>query len=198
MLTEGNSTVVLSPKLSGSEVFQTFTPQSELSRTGTLELISTQALIFYSLLGSDSTAHMAEETRDAASVIPRAMVWSYTITGLLNFVMLIVVCFTWVAPEQYANTTTGYAFLEQFITATGSVQGAVSLSAIMVVLIVMSATNFMASTSRQVFAFARDNGLPFSSWIAKVNTRTLTPINALMVVLCFVVLICLIGLGSTV
>lgn len=43
---------------------------------------------------------------------------------------------------------------------------------------------------------ARDNGLPFSKWLATVNRTTLTPINSLVLVLVFVVLICLIGLGS--
>lgn len=144
--------VVMSPKLSGSEVFQTFTSDHDLGYYGTLELISAQALIFYSFVASDSTAHMAEETRHAAIVIPRAMIWSYGITGLLDFVMLLVVCFTWVAPEQYASSSTGYPFLEQLTTATGSARGAVALAAIMVVLTVLSVTNFMASTSRQVFA----------------------------------------------
>ena len=54
--------LVLSPKLTGSEVFQTFTPSSQLGTDGTLSLISAQVLLFYSFLGSDSTAHMAEET----------------------------------------------------------------------------------------------------------------------------------------
>ncbi|KAK3679543.1 hypothetical protein LTR78_001104 [Recurvomyces mirabilis] len=190
--------LVLSPKLSGSEVFQTFTPQSELGSVGTLELVSAQVLIFYSFVASDSTAHLAEETQHAAIVIPRAMVWSYAIIGLLDFVMLLVVCFTWVAPDVYAAPTTGYAFLDQLITATGSSKGAVAIAAVFVVLIIFSVTNFMASTSRQVFAFARDNGLPFSRWIAKVDPRTLTPMNSLVVVLVFTILICLIGLGSTV
>ena len=144
--------VVLSPKQSGHEVFQTFAPNSELGYYGTLELVSAQVLIFYSFVASDSTAHMAEETRAAATVIPKAMVWSYAIIGLLDFVMLLVVCFTWVDPEAFANSATGYPFLEQFITATGSTQGAVTLAAIMVILIILSVTNFMASTSRQVFA----------------------------------------------
>lgn len=144
--------VAVSPKLSGPEVFQTFTPRSELGYHGTLELISAQTLIFYSLLGSDGTAHMAEETRHAAIVIPRAMVWSYCIVGLLNFAMLLVVCFTWVDPDSYADSPTGYPFLAQFTTATGSVRGAITLAAFLIVLIVWSATNFMASTSRQLFA----------------------------------------------
>lgn len=44
-------------------------------------------------LGSDATAHMAEETRNASLVIPRAMVWSYVINGLMVFLMLITYCF---------------------------------------------------------------------------------------------------------
>lgn len=144
--------VVISPKLTGNEVFQTFTSSQDLGHHGTLELVSAQTLIFYSFVASDSTAHMAEETRHAAVVIPRAMIWSYGITGLLDFVMLLVVCFTWVAPDQYASSSTGYPFLAQFTTATGSASGAVALAAIMVVLIILSVTNFMASTSRQVFA----------------------------------------------
>ena len=141
---------------------------------------------------------MAEETEYASTVIPRAMVGSYIITGIANFIILIAFCFCWVNPDAYANTTTGYAFLQVFIGATGSVRGAIALTSLMIALILMSVTNFMASTSRQLFAFARDDGLPFKRFIAKVDPRTLTPINSLIVVALFVVLISLIGLGSTV
>ena len=190
--------LVLSPKASASEVFQTFTPTSELGSVGLLELISAQVLLIYSLVASDSTAHMAEETQHAASVIPRAMVWSYFIIGLLDFVILLVVSFTWIDPDYYLKAVPGYPFLGQLMTQTGSATGAIAIASFMIILTVLSLVNFMASTSRQVFAFARDDGLPFSRWISKVNKRTLTPMNALVVVLIFVVLICLIGLGSTV
>ncbi|KAF2722515.1 putative GABA permease [Polychaeton citri CBS 116435] len=190
--------LVLSPKLTGSEVFQTFTPSSELGTSGGLELVAAQVLLLYSLVASDSAAHMAEETQHAAVIIPRAMVWSYGITGLLDFIVLLAVCFTWIAPDIYANPPSGYAFLEQFTTATGSAEGAITLTSIMLVLIGLSVTNFMASTSRQIFAFARDEGLPFSRWVSKVNERTMMPVNSLIVVFVFVILICLIGLGSVV
>ncbi len=134
----------------------------------------------------------------AAKVIPRAMVLSYSVVSLLNFVMLLTVSFCWVAPKVYANPPSGYAFLSLFVTATGSANGAIAITSIMIILIILSVTNFMASTSRQVFAFARDNGLPFSIWISKVNHQTLTQINSLIVVLVFVIIICLIGLGSVV
>lgn len=48
--------LVLSPKNTGSEVFQTFTPTNALGHTGTLELVAAQVLIFYSFVASDSTA----------------------------------------------------------------------------------------------------------------------------------------------
>lgn len=50
--------LVLSPKLTGSEVFQSFTPSVELGSAGFLELMSAQVLLVFSILASDSTAHM--------------------------------------------------------------------------------------------------------------------------------------------
>jgi choline transport protein len=68
----------------------------------------------------------------------------------------------------------------------------------MIICIFLSVLNFMAATSRQIFAFARDDGFPFRNWIAKVNPRSGSPENALTVVFLFVVLITLIILGSSV
>ena len=106
--------------------------------------MSAQVLIIYSLIGSDSTAHMAEETQQAAVVIPRAMVWSYGIVCLLNFIMLIVVCFCWVEPKAYIDPASGYAFLELFVTATGSARGAIAITSIMIMLIVLSVSEIRA------------------------------------------------------
>ena len=35
----------------------------------------------------------------------------------------------------------------------------------------------MATASRQLFAFARDKGLPFSPWFAHINRRWEVPVN---------------------
>ena len=68
----------------------------------------------------------------------------------------------------------------------------------MIICIFLNVLNFTAATSRQIFAFARDDGFPFRHWIARVNRKTGSPQNALAVVILFVVLIALIVLGSTV
>jgi choline transport protein len=56
----------------------------------------------------------------------------------------------------------------------------------------------MASNARQIFAFARDEGLPFGRWIARVDAAGTNPVNSCIVVWLFVVLISLIQLGSVV
>ena len=120
-------------------------------------------------IGSDATVHMAEETRNASAVIPRAMIWSYIINGCLVFIMLITYFFCLTDLDDALATPTGVPFIQVFVQSTGSIQGAAALSSLFVVLIFCSVTNFMTSTSRQVFAFARDAGLPFHKFISRVS-----------------------------
>lgn len=44
-------------------------------------------------VGSEAGAHMAEEVRNAAYVIPRAMMWTWIGNGLLGWIMAITFCF---------------------------------------------------------------------------------------------------------
>lgn len=158
---------------------------------------------------------MAEETRRASNVVPKAMVWSYILNGLMVFVMLITYCFTLTNLQEAFDSPTGFPFMAVYEKATGSASGSAALTSIQVVLIMFSAINYMASCSRQVWAFARDRGLPFSSWISKasgnqplsgspgadclqVDRNTNCPTRAVVVVYLFSVLICLISLGSSI
>lgn len=138
---------------------------------------------------------MAEECTNASKIIPRAMVGAYTIMGTGSFITLCVysACFV-----DYSVLESPHPFLQVFANSTGSVDGAVALASIMIICIFVNVLNFTAATSRQIFAFARDDGFPFRNWIAKVNPRSGSPQNALTVCFIFVVLITLIVLGSTV
>lgn len=42
-------------------------------------------------VGGDAPAHMAEELRNASKTLPKVMVWSAVINGVLGFVMLVYV-----------------------------------------------------------------------------------------------------------
>lgn len=52
---------------------------------------------------------------------------------------------------------------------------------------------FMATSSRQLYAFARDNALPFSPWLCKVSSNQI-PLNAILVTFTFTCLLSLINL----
>lgn len=52
----------------------------------------------------------------------------------------------------------------------------------------------MATSSRQLYAFARDNALPFSPWLSKVSSNHI-PLNAIIVTFMFTSLLSLINLS---
>lgn len=112
---------------------------------------------------------MAEETRNASRNVPVGIMWSYAFEAFTGLGMLILFCFCF--NEETLNSATGFPFMAVNLSATGSVAGAKALSSIVILLTFISATNFMASASRQTWAFARDHGFPFGKWIGKVSPR---------------------------
>ncbi|GAT29791.1 GABA permease [Aspergillus luchuensis] len=51
------------------------------------------------------------------------------------------------------------------------------------VIVIVAGNNILAEGSRCVYAFARDNGLPFSRFLAKVDKKRQVPINAVLLTL---------------
>jgi len=58
-------------------------------------------------------------------------------------------------------------------------------------------TAIMTTSSRMCYAFARDGGLPFSRFFAKVHPGSKVPLNSLALNLVLVIIFGLIFLGST-
>jgi choline transport protein len=116
---------------------------------------------------------MSEEVQQAGTVIPKAMVTSYTINAITVIVSVITFFFCLTDMDAASNTATGYPFVQVFSDTIGSIGGAIALTSILMVALFFCQVNNMASTSRQVFAFARDGGLPFGKWLSKVRLRPL-------------------------
>lgn len=55
----------------------------------------------------------------------------------------------------------------------------------------------LASASRTTWAFARDHGLPGSTWLAKIHPGRAVPINAITITTLLCMLLGLINIGST-
>jgi amino acid transporter len=147
-------------------------------------------------LGSDATAHMAEEVRDAGRYVPISIFWSYFGNGILAIIFLITYLFSIESVSDALDDPTGYPFMYIFGTAV-SVAGVNGLTALVLVLTTAANISFNASTARQTFAFARDNGLPFSKWIGHVQPQREIPQNAIILTCIVTMLLSLINLGST-
>ena len=90
---------------------------------------------------------------------------------------------------------TGYPHIWMFSQAVP--KGAVVvLNVVPTVLIFAGTLSFNLSTSRQTWAFARDEGLPFSGWLGKVHKDLHVPVNAITLTCIITVLLSLINIGS--
>lgn len=142
----------------------------------------------YTLTGYDASAHVAEETKNAAIEAPKGIIRSVWVSIIAGFLLLVSIT---AAIQDYTaerKTATNLPPAQIFIDAAGHNLG------ILMLLICAVAQFFcgMASVtanSRMSYAFSRDNALPGSRLWAQVNPRTGTPTNSIwFCVACSVVL----------
>ena len=132
----------------------------------------------YTITGFDASGHTSEETRNAAREVPKGMIGSVWWSFLFGYVM--VCAFVLAMPTVEAGAAQGWnAF--NWLMGQSPMPG--MLRAVLVIVIVVSnylcALAGLTSTSRMMFAFARDGGLPFSSALRKVSAAHRTPVNAI-------------------
>ncbi|RDI83613.1 hypothetical protein Vi05172_g6109 [Venturia inaequalis] len=90
------------------------------------------------------------------------MMWSFVLNGTVGFIVLVT--FLFAIPDISAalspdNNPTGFTFLYVFQKA--SYHGSIPPTLIIVFVALAVGVDSNCSTSRQVFAFARDGGFPF-------------------------------------
>ncbi|TPX21181.1 hypothetical protein DIZ76_015136 [Coccidioides immitis] len=152
------------------------------------------------LVGSDyiNTKRAAEEIKDSSRTLPVAMLGTLALNGIVGFIMLITYVFCIPSSQEALKHSHGFPFIYVFLQTTGSVGGTTGMTVIIMLLQVCSAVSNVASTSRQLYAFARDGGVPFPHFFAKVNRRFVVPLNALLVSFIITCLLALINIGSVV
>jgi choline transport protein len=161
--------LILSPKQSAHDVFLNFTDNGAgWPNVGWATLVGQVSTMFV-VLGSDSVAHMAEEIEDAGIIVPKSMVWTFLLNVPFTFGLLVTYLFCIGNVTEAISSPTGFPFIYVFQTATGTVGGTTGMTVVILLLLIMITISSMASTSRQTFAFARDNGLPFSKWLGHVS-----------------------------
>ncbi|KAJ5612272.1 hypothetical protein N7510_005466 [Penicillium lagena] len=120
----------------------------------------------------DAVAHMIEEVPNAATEGPKIMVACVAI-----------------GPMNQVTTSAAGPILQILYDATRNRAGAICLLVLPLVCMIYAILSVMTTSSRMIFAFARDGGLPASRFFATVHPTLKLPLNALMlsvvVVICF-------------
>lgn len=122
----------------------------------------------------DADMLVGEEVENPATTVPRSMVLTVLINGVLAFGWIIALLFSIGDVKKALDSPTGYPIIEIFYQATGSIPAATAMMSAIIIVAFFATLGILASTSRLTWAFARDRGLPFSDFFAYVSK---TPIR---------------------
>ncbi|OCT46463.1 Choline transport protein [Cladophialophora carrionii] len=148
------------------------------------------------LTGFDAVAHCVEEVGNPTVVGPRIMIGCVLIGVFTGFIYLSVLLFVAKDVETVISSAAG-PMLQIFYDATSNKAGSVCLLMFPLVCLLFAAVSIMTTSSRMVYAFARDGGLPASRFFAKVDGRLQVPLNALWLTTILVIIFGCIFLGSS-
>jgi choline transport protein len=141
---------------------------------------------------------MSEELRDASHTLPRAMIWTAIVNSSLGLLMLITFSFCLGDVASVLATATGQPHIQIMYNATQSVGGTTALASITTVMAVFGCVNNVATCSRQLFAFARDHGVPGGAFLSYVRPGWDIPLNSVLVSFGVSIALSMINIGSTV
>ncbi|KAK5170645.1 uncharacterized protein LTR77_005234 [Saxophila tyrrhenica] len=175
---------------------------------------SASAILF---IGYDGACHMAEEVQNAAVnvreniikdhlnvadrflyQVPRAMFFTIFINGAMGFATYIFMLYSFGNPVAALTSPYGLPFIEIFYNATQSKAGTTAMISLLVAMYIFATFGFVASASRQAWAFSRDNGLPLSRLWRRVDSRWAIPTYTIFLTGLINALLGLINIGSSV
>ena len=152
----------------------------------------------YTLTGYDASAHMSEETHEAATSAPKGIIWSVIISVIFGFILLVSMN-VGITPEAIFPAADGSGTLvdgyQHALDAAGTLANAgppvqIWIDAVgetgglLVLFLVIGAQFYcgmssVTANSRMIYAFARDGAIPASGFWHRINHRTRTPTNSI-------------------
>ncbi|CAF3652126.1 unnamed protein product [Fusarium graminearum] len=128
--------------------------------------------------GIDAVLHLAEECTSPERTVPRAMMAIVTIGCLTGFGFAVAMCYSITNLEALMTTT--MPIYELWRQATGNNTAATVFDVMLHIITLFAVTAVQQTASRMTWAFARDGGLPGSSYLAVVNSKHQVPVWALV------------------
>ncbi|KAL8637015.1 MAG: hypothetical protein Q9228_005668 [Teloschistes exilis] len=189
--------LVMAPKNDARTALLQVTNNGDWATTGTSFMVGLLTALA-SMMGFDCAVHMSEEVKDASETLPKAILWGAGLNAVLGYLTVFTLCFTVTDIPHLLDSKTGFPFLQLFVDVTKSNGGTAVMAAIVIITLIAAVVSEVATASRQVWAFSRDDGFPCSRFLRRVKPGWNIPLNALWVSLGFGVIIALINLGSSV
>lgn len=127
----------------------------------------------------DSCVHMAEEASNAAVAVPFGIISSIVCCIFLGFFIqsIIAACMTTNISDTL-NTYTGQPMASIYQSCLGK-RWAMGMMICLAIIQYMMGFSILIGASRQTWAFSRDGGLIFSTWIKVINKKLQIPLRAI-------------------
>jgi amino acid transporter len=152
----------------------------------------------YTLTGFDASAHMSEETHEAATSAPKGIIWSVIISVIFGFILLVAMN-VGITPEKVFPAADGSGAMvdgyQHALDAAATLSNAgppvqiwmdaVGQTGGLIILFLVIGAQFycgmssVTANSRMIYAFSRDGAIPGSSFWHRINHRTRTPTNSI-------------------
>lgn len=185
---------VTAPKATHRQVWTEFANYGGFSNM-TLAVLIGQLSGISCNLGVDTAAHMSEETKDASKAVPRAMIAIYIINLLVLYPGIVTVCYAMPDLDAALDDLTTYPFI-YVLKQSMPIPWVTVILAITCFILTACNIVYLAAVSRDLFAFARDQGVPFSAWLSRVDPHRHTPRNASILTSIVSAALALIYIGS--
>lgn len=111
---------------------------------------------------------MSDEVKRVRTRVPISIIAATSSNAIMQFAFAILLLLTIGDIDVVTGTKTGLPLVEVYYLATKSKGATTFLVVATAFVIAIAIFNVFASVSRLTWAFARDNGLPFSSFFATV------------------------------
>jgi amino acid transporter len=131
----------------------------------------------YTITGYDASAHTSEETIDASRSVPRGILRAVAVSSVFGWIMLAAIMLA--IPDMDAAAAKGGDVFFWIMDTVLPWELRVGLYVGIAVAQYLCGLATVTSSSRMMYAFARDGGLPFSSKLKQVSERHRTPVNAI-------------------
>lgn len=126
----------------------------------------------------DSCVHMAEEVKNPVKNVPYGIVGSIGACGIMGTLICIVIAACLPADiDSIINTPSGQPLTQMFYNVLGK-KWAIAFMSLCALCQFLMGASVMVAISRQIWAFARDDGLPLSRVLKIVDKKIKVPVYA--------------------